>query len=157
MDNENDIIFGEHDLHASHLDLNRVLPHFPWRQLFEHFRFELPYPAAIYADAQADAIYRGVVDLLVELMMQDVADINVDLTFTGNPDDATDACGLLSVEVSLTAPLSPEWAALDISPDLLVHCLRLATLDWVLANENYGSEIAVTPIDASHWQLKAAH
>ncbi|SUB77439.1 hypothetical protein [Porphyromonas macacae] len=150
---EDKTIFGEHNFKATHLDMGRILPFFPWKELFEKRHFELPYPAVIHTDDEAETLYRSVVDMLVGLMTDNTVDIDVDLTFEGNPEDTASARGTLIINVDFKEKPDRECEKSNITPEELANYLRLAALDWVMNEENYGSILKAEPKAANRWLI----
>ncbi len=152
---DNAPIFGEHNMEARHLDPNRILPYFPWVELFATRNYELPYPAIIYSNEEAETLYQNVVDLLVAWIAEDQIDINVTLQFEGNPEKSEEAVGVLCIEVQFLNRPARLLNEFGIRESEMVNLLRLATLDWVLDSENYGSEVQSEVLDETHWRLTA--
>lgn len=152
---DNAPIFGEHNMEAHHLDPNRILPYFPWAELFAARNYELPYPAIIYSNEEAETLYQNIVDMLVAWIAEDQINIDVTLQFEGNPEKSEEAVGSLCIEVQLLNRPARLLNEFGLRESEIINLLRLATLDWVLDSENYGSEVKSEVLDETHWRLTA--
>ena len=93
--------------------------------------------------------------MLAGLMTGNTVDINIDLTFEGNPEDTASARGTLIINVDFKEKPDRECEKLNITPKELANYLRLAALDWVMNEENYGSILKAEPKATNCWLITA--
>lgn len=164
QDNE-PIVFGEHNVHAENLSIGRLVTYFPWTEYFNALGMAGAYPALLYTDEKADALYEAVSSLLGEWIVSGDPWIDLSLVFHdvegGQPEG--------DLEVVLSSHLSDE----DIMPvaslslyDMGYYLLEAAAA-WIADQEAYGMQTVIERKDISrrpseegirltgHWVLSA--
>lgn len=159
------IVFGEHNVHAENLSIGHLVTYFPWTKLFNASGMAGAYPALLYTNEKADALYEVVSSLLGEWIVSGDPWIDLSLVFHdvegGQPEG--------DLEVVLSSHLNEE----DIMPvpslflyDMGYYLLEAAAA-WIADQEAYGMQTVIERKDISrrpsekglrlvgHWILKA--
>ena len=159
------IVFGEHNVHAENLSIGHLVTYFPWTKLFNASGMAGAYPALLYTNEKADALYEVVSSLLGEWIVSGDPWIDLSLVFHdvegGQPEG--------DLEVVLSSHLNEE----DIMPvpslflyDMGCYLLEAAAA-WIADQEAYGMQTVIERKDISrkpsekglrlvgHWILKA--
>lgn len=160
--------FGTHDFHAENYFVGRILPHFPWGDLFRAVGIDGNYPAVLYTDARADELFLKLSGQLSSLIFSHNLKISIDLTYQGEGRQLEGVTKItihdphrtwLRSFVATTLPASIETGNTSASKaeNLLAHLgearlytlMLRATVRALIAEESYGRNLLIQQEEVS--------
>lgn len=160
MNHEEDnqpIVFGEHNMCAEKLSISNIAGYFPWTKYFNDLGFSGTYPALLYTNKEADALYETVSSILGQWIVDGDPQIDVRLDFQDNAKGEPE--GDLCVKISTQCRDNETLLAARVSMAKMCQYLLEASVMWVADQEAYGTIVRYAEKNTSckptkeGWQL----
>lgn len=131
--------------------LDRLIPFFPWAQMYEDLGYQMPYPEVMMTSDRAYALSTQVSGLL---MMQSW-EIDNKAAYSLVPvAEATHEAYRLTTAVSL-GTIDEAWEVIGMHYERLLGYMHLSLLGWVMHEQLKDRPMRSVPLDLGSWMLVA--